>query len=473
MSSRGAAFFDLDRTLVKGGSGPIFSQALREAGVLPDRDNPIADGLFGLFRLIGETGLTMRFTKEAVRLSKGWDLGQVATAAESAADALIEEIQPFAWGVIEEHRAAGHKLVIATTTPFQLVEALGERLGFDAVVATRYGESDGALDGTIDGHFVWNRGKMLAVREWAADNGVDLRSSHAYSDSWYDAPLLDAVGHPVAVNPDPRMSAMAVLQGWPIRHLDKPEGVPKIGPYELQELSRPLVRPELVPYARFTFDGLDNLPAEGGAIICGNHRSYFDPMAIALTAAKRNRNVRFLGKKEVFDAPIVGPLAAAMGGIRVDRGTGDDEPLMKASDVLRGGDVVAIMPEGTIPRGPAFFEPELKGRWGAARLAAMAEVPVIPIGIWGTENVWPRSQRLPSFDLVSPPEVTITVGKPVKMAYEDVAKDTKALMTAIRKLLPTEAQVRRKPTDEELARTYPPGYTGDPDEETERRPGRD
>ena len=80
--------------------------------------------------------------------------------------------------------------------------------------------------------------------------------------------------------------------------------------------------------------------------------------------------MRFLGKKEVFDAPIVGDLATAMGGIRVDRGTGSDEPLQAAADALAAGELVAIMPQGTIPRGPAFFDPELKGRWGAARLAA-------------------------------------------------------------------------------------------------------
>ena len=59
-----------------------------------------------------------------------------------------------------------------------------------------------------------------------------------------------------------------------------------------------------------------------------------------------------------------------MGGIRVDRGTGSDEPLKEAAAALAGGQLVALMPQGTIPRGPAFFDPVLKGRWGAARLAA-------------------------------------------------------------------------------------------------------
>ena len=136
-------------------------------------------------------------------------------------------------------------------------------------------------------------------------------------------------------------------------------------------------------------------------------------MAMGLALAKRGRPVRFLGKKEVFDAPIVGQLARAMGGIRVERGTGSDEPLAEAALALEAGELVAMMPEGTIPRGKAFFDPVLKGRWGAARLAAMTGAPVIPVGLWGTEKVWPRSERLPNvLALRNPPTVTIRIGTP-------------------------------------------------------------
>ena len=76
---------------------------------------------------------------------------------------------------------------------------------------------------------------------------------------------------------------------------------------------------------------MEHIPEDGPAIIVGNHRSYFDPLAMALALAKRGRPVRFLGKKEVFDAPVVGQLAKAMGGIRVERGTGSDEPLAAAA----------------------------------------------------------------------------------------------------------------------------------------------
>ena len=127
---------------------------------------------------------------------------------------------------------------------------------------------------------------------------------------------------------------------------------------------------------------------------------------MSLLFAKVGRPVRFLGKKEVFDVPVVGQVAKAFGGIRVDRGTGSDEPLKAAVAALDAGDLVAIMPQGTIPRGPAFFDPVLKGRWGAARLAHMTRVPVIPVGLWGTEKVWPRSARLPNMlNLTNPPTI--------------------------------------------------------------------
>src|SRR5690606_13979529 len=137
--------------------------------------------------------------------------------------------------------------------------------------------------------------------------------------------------------------------------------------------------------------------------------------------------VRFLGKKEVFDAPVVGDLARAMGGIRVERGTGRDAPIEAAEEALATGDLVAIMPQGTIPRGREFFSPKLKGRWGAARLAHASGVPVIPIGLWGTEKVWPRSSRLPNVtNILSPPTVTVRVGRPVELGGEDLEADTEA-----------------------------------------------
>jgi putative phosphoserine phosphatase/1-acylglycerol-3-phosphate O-acyltransferase len=254
---------------------------------------------------------------------------------------------------------------------------------------------------------------------------------------------------------------VAIGRRWPIVHLDVPPGVPKVPiiGLEPQQIALAFARPELFPYARFDIDGTEHIPAAGGAILCGNHRSYFDPAAVGLALARSGRSARFLGKKEVFDAPLVGHLVRAFGGIRVERGTGSDEPLKEAAIALEAGQLVALMPQGTIPRGPAFFDPVLKGRWGAARLAQLTGAPVIPIGLWGTERVWPRSSRLPDvMALVHPPTVRVRVGPPVDLAHESLDEDTERIMAAIVDLLPDEARQERVPNEDELAKTYPPGH---------------
>jgi putative phosphoserine phosphatase/1-acylglycerol-3-phosphate O-acyltransferase len=475
-TTESAAFFDLDRTLLSGGSGQVFSEAMRTAGLL-GRAIPGENALYGLFNRLGENLLGMALARQAATLAKGRARAPVQAAAERAADVLSEMIQPFAAPVLERHRAEGRRLVMATTTPLDLVRPLAERLGFDDVIATRYGvNADGTYDGTIVGPFVWSAGKLNAVREWAKANGIDLAASYAYSDSVYDSPLLSAVGNPVAVNPDPRMYVLAKMRRWPVLHLDVPPGVPKLPVLGLepQQVALALARPATLPFVRWDIDGAENVPDRGPAILVGNHRSYFDATAMAMVVAKTGRMVRFLGKKEVFKAPVVGQIARAMGGISVDRGTGSDEPLRHAAVALEAGQVVALMPQGTIPRGRAFFDPVLKGRWGAARLAQMTKAPVIPVGLWGTEKVWPRSSRVPYvWNVTSPPTVRIRVGEPVTLKYRSLDADTKRIMKAISALLPPEAHMPHEPTEEELRRTLPPGYRGDPEAELDRRPGGD
>ena len=474
-ASSAAAIFDLDRTLIPSSSAPIFSKYMVEAGITEHRSIPLADLFLKYYEHVGESRLAMAPAKYAVKASAGWSASAVRKAAAAASKEIIQGLQPFAQGLFDEHREAGRTLVLATTSPEPFVGPLADALGFDAVISTKWAQEKGAYTGELDGAFVWGRAKADAVREWADENGVRLDRSYAYSDSYYDTPLLDAVGHPVAVNPDPNLTTTAMIKQWPIRHLDKNEGVIKIAGREIQEWTRPLMsRPELVaPYADISYEGVENIPSEGPAIIVFNHRSYFDPTVMGILIAKAGRNVRGLGKKEVFETPIIGKLMAGLGGVRVNRASGSNEPLEKAAQAIMGGEVVMIAPEGTIPRGPAFFEPELKGRWGAARLAEMTEAPVIPVGLWGTEKVWPRSARLPRMTPRERPQVTVHVGSPVPLRYKSSDADTKAIMKAIMAQLPDEASKRRTPTDEELLLTYPPGYSGDPNAEAVRRPGTD
>ncbi|MGI9644985.1 MAG: HAD-IB family hydrolase [Ilumatobacteraceae bacterium] len=474
MARPALAVFDLDRTLISSSSALVFREYLAEAGLGGSRDIPLADVFARFYEQFGENWLMMQPARLASRASAGWLVADVEAAMKPAAEELADMVLPFARQVIEQHRSEGALLVLATTSPRPFVEPFAERLGFDGVVATDWEVDGDSYTGAMDGGFIWGRAKADAVAEYAAERGAALNRSYAYSDSYFDAPLLSIVGHPVAVNPDAQLRATAAIKGWPVRHFDKAPGVAKVAGREIQEWTRPLMRRQLLaPNADIEFVGVENIPAEGPAIVVFNHRSYFDPTVMGLLIAKAGRNIRGLGNKEVFDVPVVGWLMRAGGGIRVDRGTGSDEPLDAAIDAINGGELLMLAPEGTIPRGPAFFDPELKGRWGAARLAAATEAPVIPVGLWGTEKVWPRSSRLPRMGLTSRPHVTASVGAPVELTHEDPDADTKRIMRAISELLPAEAREHHTPTAEELALTYPPGYRGDPEAEAVRRPGTD
>jgi len=462
--AQSAAIFDLDRTLLRGASGPLINQALVELG-LRSSSLPGEALLYQLYDRFGENLLGMALARAAALGVRGWSVDRMRAAGRRAAELLAGEVAAYAPGLLEEHRRQGQLLVLATTTPYDLVRPLADRLGMDDVVATRYAWSDGVYTGRLDGGFVWGVGKLSAVRGWAEGRGVDLAESFAYSDSVNDLPLLRAVGHPRVVNPDLALHAAALAARWPVLHLDVPPGVPTLAGLEAFDVVKHLVRPELFPYARFDIDGVEQIPEKGAFILAANHRSYFDVAALALVIARRGRPVRFLGKKEIFDAPVVGQLARAFGGIPVERAGAAADSLAAAERVLEAGEGLAILPQGTIPRGRAFFDPVLRGKTGAARLAARSGAPVVPVGLFNTESVWPRSARLPRVaNVLHPPLVTVRVGPPVEglaLGVDDAVADTERIMAAIAALLPEDARLPREPTEEELARTYPKGKVGE------------
>ncbi len=458
----GAAFFDLDRTLLPQASGTIFGRHLEEEGLTTGASKvPGAELMVSIYDLFGETRINMQIAQLAVKAANGWSVKGVKKAAKNAVPELLEAIPGYAKQILEEHRAAGRKIVIASTSPVVLMQPLADALGFDDVIGTHWKHQDGLFVGETDGPFVWGTKKREAIADWAKAHGMSLADCYAYSDSYYDCPMLEAVGTAVAVNPDARLAVVAGLQGWEIRNFDAPPGVLKVLGRELQDWLKPFRRPELAPMASWDFSGVENVPDEGPAILAFNHRSYFDTVAMSLLVAKIGRPCRFLGKAEMFDNPVVGPIARAVGGIRVDRGSGSGEPLRQAIDALRAGEMVAIAPQGTIPRGEAFFDPKLVGRPGTAQLAIDAKAPVFPVGLWGTEDVWPRNAKAPSLDVVNRPLVQVRVGPPVELKRRSVDADTKRIMKAISAQLPPESQDEVTPTRAQLVNTFPPGFDVD------------
>ena len=139
---------------------------------------------------------------------------------------------------------------------------------------------------------------------------------------------------------------------------------------------------------KFDFEGEENIPREGGAILAINHVGYLDFALVGTAALPANRYVRFMAKKEIFDNKLAGPLMRGMHHICVDRSNGSAS-FVAALRALRGGEIIGIFPEGTIS--VSFEIKELKS--GAVRLAMGAGVPVIPTVIWGSQRIWTKKVK--------------------------------------------------------------------------------
>lgn len=458
-----AAFFDLDRTLLGDSSGLLIMDAMKERGLISDREQAIADVGRRFFRIVGETWIGMQLTKRSLNRVAGWSRQDLREAAARSIDKLDAAVYQEARTLIQRHRDQGHMVCIATSTGRDIVEPLADRLGVDMLIATEYEEdAQGVYTGNLIGKWLWGPDKAEAVKAFCEREGIDVEESYAYSDSYYDRPLLEMVGYPRVVNPDAMLRAYAVRKGWPVLGFRNREGIPKGAP-EVYDLLRPLAHPLIAP-VNVVAEGVQLIPREGPVIIAANHRSYIDPIALAFVASRRGRKLRYLGKREVFEAPVLGQAARALGQIRVERGTGDTTPLQQAIDALGRGEAIGIFPQGTIPRGREFFESYLRARTGVARLALATDVQVVPVALWGTEKIWPRSSRLPRVaDLISRRPVYAKVGQPFVLKIPPDREDNAAtyhqlaqeVMDRISALLPEEVRNPPEPTEEQIRAATP------------------
>ncbi|HWW52707.1 MAG TPA: HAD family hydrolase, partial [Acidimicrobiales bacterium] len=147
----GAAFFDLDRTVLLGPSSSDITEALVIAGLAPDRRVPGIGILGEFYRRFGETLPFMAVARAAALGARGWSVDAVAEAAEQAAKSLEAKVAPYARPLIAHHQSEGRPAVLASTSPGHLIKPLADRLGFDDVIATRYAVADGRYTGHLDG----------------------------------------------------------------------------------------------------------------------------------------------------------------------------------------------------------------------------------------------------------------------------------------------------------------------------------
>jgi HAD superfamily hydrolase (TIGR01490 family) len=214
--SRAAAFFDLDKTLMAGSSGMQFARVATRHGVVGRRQLASWAVEHLRYRLRGTTD---ERTTEVLRVARDLISGVPARSLErmnpEVMAAILPRVYPQMLDEVYAHQDAGRATFIVSAAGNGVVEPLAAVLGMEGGIGTRYevGE-DGAFTGRFDGPFVYGPGKVEAMEAFAAEHGIDLAASYAYSDSLSDLPMLRAVGHPVAVNPDPALAELAREESW-------------------------------------------------------------------------------------------------------------------------------------------------------------------------------------------------------------------------------------------------------------------
>lgn len=216
-TGRSAAFFDLDRTIISGSSAFTLAIQARRAGMIPtteflrDATGAIAFKLFG-----ASDDTTEQVRARILKAVTGLRQSDLQALNAEILPVLLGKVRPEARRLLDRHRHAGRDTYIVSAAPQEIVDPLAVSLGMTAGIGTRSTVVDGAYTGELDGPFCYGEGKVEAIVELARWHDYDLGQCYAYSDSASDLPMLEAVGHPVAVNPDSRLERHARRHGWPI-----------------------------------------------------------------------------------------------------------------------------------------------------------------------------------------------------------------------------------------------------------------
>lgn len=213
-----AAFFDVDNTLVRGSTSILFGKVAFAGGSIKRRD--IWRFMWEHLRFIrrGEKNSKMADIKDrALSLTKGHSVEELKGLIDQV---YVSEIKPRLWPRsverLNHHLAEGHEVWLVSAAPVELVQAIANDLGATGALGTLVGHKDGVLTGELVGDPLHGKDKFKAVEKLSAERGINLKESWGYSDSLNDLPLLTAVGHAVAVNPDPMLRKYAAAAGWEV-----------------------------------------------------------------------------------------------------------------------------------------------------------------------------------------------------------------------------------------------------------------
>lgn len=210
-----ACFFDLDRTFVRVNTARLYARWQYREGHARRRD------------LVKVTWWVLRYTfgsldaeavaRRLVQNMAGRSVDEFARAVDGWVEAeVLPQVAPAALRELEKRKSEGYLCALLTATSSHAAESLARRVGIEHVLASRFAVAGGRFTGDIVEPFCYGAGKVRAVEVWGRSRGVDLTASAFFTDSASDLPMLERVGEPVAINPDPRLRWQARRRGWPI-----------------------------------------------------------------------------------------------------------------------------------------------------------------------------------------------------------------------------------------------------------------
>lgn len=223
----GAAFFDLDRTVVARPSGLAFGRHFYRAGLIT-RATLLRGYVAQLIYLLrgADEARMEQWRLRGLDLSRGQEresFGQVIR--ETTGDVIRPIIYREALDLMEWHRARRRPVYLVSSSPEEVVGPIGALLGVDGIIATKSRvDDDGRYVGELD-FYCYGPHKAEAIQALAKDQGIELAESWAYSDSITDLPMLEVVGHPVAANPDRGLRQIARERLWPVVRFHLPTAV--------------------------------------------------------------------------------------------------------------------------------------------------------------------------------------------------------------------------------------------------------
>ena len=411
------AFFDLDRTLIKGFSAKEFFQTKILSGRITAREivaqfagvlvYATGNGNFAGLAAVSAQGV--KGVNESVFLEVGEEVYQKH---------LADEIYPESRALVAAHMAKGHTVAIISAATQYQVNPIARDLNIEHVMCTFMEVKDGVFTGKIIEPACWGEGKAHAAKELAKKHKLDLKKSFFYTDSAEDLPLLEIVGNPRPMNPDTKLSALAYQNDWPMYRFnsDKPRGATNI-------LRTGMAVTGLVPavingvvsgaFNMSWTEGVNSMMATVGDLVCSmaglqvavkgeenlwakrpavfilNHQSSVD---LFLAAKLIRKDAVGIAKKSLRNFPILGQMMAAAGVIFIDRKDKEKaiEAMQPAVDALKNGTSIIIFPEGTRSKDYTLG----KFKKGAFHLAMQAKVPIVPIVIRNAHDAMPKGSSV-------------------------------------------------------------------------------